>query len=73
MPTKTKEPEPQPEYITREQAAEMLGVNVRTVDRRIKEGELHTKRPKVIRGRGGNRLLIKRADVEALQADSPGE
>jgi excisionase family DNA binding protein len=64
----TPEPEP-PEWITRQEAAKLLGVNIRTVDRRIIEGKIKTKQPKVIRGRGGIRLLVSRADVEALASD----
>lgn len=60
-----------PEWITREAAADLLGVNVRTVDRHIKEERIKSKRPKVIKGRGGIRILVKRSDVEALANYDP--
>lgn len=66
MPDKTTQA---PEWITREDAAALLGVHVRTVDRRISEGAIKTKRPRVIRGRNAPRLLVKRSDVEALAAE----
>lgn len=62
---------PAPEWITRQQAAELLGVDVRTVDRHIKAERIKTKRPKLVIGRGGIRILVRRADVEILAKYDP--
>lgn len=48
-----------PQYVTRQRAAELLGCNVRTIDRKIREGRL---KRYMLSGRV--RLLL--SDVEAL-------
>ncbi len=77
MPTKTKTPPPiatdttASEWITREAAAEILSVNVRTIDRHIKEKRIKTKRPRIVKGRGGIRILVRRSDVDAIANYDP--
>ncbi len=61
---------PNGQYITREEAAEMLRVSVRTIDRYIEKKILKAYRSKVGLGRGGRRIYLKRVDVESLR-DNP--
>lgn len=50
-----------PDWLSKRDAADMLGISVRTIDRRIAEGELAA-----YRGRGSDRLVrIRRADLLA--------
>lgn len=59
----TKEPQDQPEYITRRQAAELIGRDVRTIDRWANEGRL------VRYKRGGLQwVAFKRTEVLAMVA-----
>lgn len=62
--------EPAAEYISRSQAAQLLNVDVRTVDRFAKQGKLTPKHSAVGVGRGGTRVFFDRAEVEALKAQS---
>lgn len=70
--TKSK---PQPEHLTIEQAAELLGVHQRTVYRLVQTGKLTPQRSTIGRGKGGRRVYFDRAQVEALKAGmiEPGE
>jgi excisionase family DNA binding protein len=61
-------PKSKPAHITRKEAAELLQVSERTIDRLIRRGTLHTVKPAIVRGQGGARILIARADVDKLLA-----
>jgi hypothetical protein len=52
------------EFVTRQEAAELLGVNVRTIDRYTQESRLQ-------RYMRLNRIVYKREDVEALNEPVP--
>lgn len=69
MPNETDQTSaPEPAYITRARAAELAKVDPRTIDRWVKNGWIKTKRPTIIRGRGGIRKLLRTADVKAIAA-----
>lgn len=59
------------EFYTRNEAADALGVDVRTVDRLIKRGTLKAERAPFGRGIGGTRLFIPSSQVEELRAGAP--
>lgn len=60
-----------PEWISREEAAALANVDIRTIDRWVKLGHVEARKPKIIRGRSGIRVLIKAADVEAVANAAP--
>lgn len=62
---------PPSEFVTREEAAELLDVSVRTIDRLADDGELKVYRSKIGVGRGGRRIFFKRTDVEKLRDEPP--
>jgi len=55
-----------PQYLTMEQAAQMLAVSVGTIRRRIRSGALPAKRLKGSVGGGLGTVLVDQADVLAL-------
>lgn len=61
---------PRSRFVTRQQAAWILNVSVRTVDRLAVSGRLKAKRSSVGFGRGGLRIFFERVDVEKLARGS---
>lgn len=56
-----------PELVTKDQAAEILGVTTKTIDRLVKRGELTPYRQIV----GHNRVFFRRDEIERLKTPAP--
>lgn len=59
------------EFVTKEDAAEILGVSPRTIDRLVDSKELTVYRSRIGVGRGGRRIYFKREEVEKLRDEPP--
>ncbi len=57
-------------FYTRAEAAEVLGVYIRTIDALARAGKLTPRRSAVGRGRGGTRIYFDAREVEALRDKS---